>query len=41
MYTLVLAVDMYATVFKKHPFGATLENVYKLVGGSQDETESL
>jgi len=34
---------MYATIFKKDPLGAALENVYKLVGGtsSQDETESL
>jgi Zn-dependent oligopeptidase len=44
-YSLVLAVDMYATVFKKDPLGAALENVYKnkilLVGGSQDEKESL
>jgi hypothetical protein len=36
---------MYATVFKKDPLGAALENVYKnkilLVGGSQDEKESL
>ncbi|KAJ8583194.1 hypothetical protein M405DRAFT_829163 [Rhizopogon salebrosus TDB-379] len=43
-YSLVLAVDMYATVFKD-PLGAALGNVYKnkilLVGGSQDETESL
>jgi hypothetical protein len=42
-YSLVLAVVMYATIFKKDPLGAALENVYKLVGGtsSQDETESL
>jgi hypothetical protein len=44
-YSLVLAVDMHATVFKKDPLGAALENVYKhkilLVGGSQDETVSL
>ncbi|KAJ8594112.1 hypothetical protein M405DRAFT_809627, partial [Rhizopogon salebrosus TDB-379] len=44
-YSLVLAVDMYATVFKKDPLGAALENVYKnkivLVGDSQDETGSL
>ncbi|KAJ8584660.1 hypothetical protein M405DRAFT_826351 [Rhizopogon salebrosus TDB-379] len=36
---------MYAIVFKKGPLGAALQNVYKnrilLVGGSQDETESL
>jgi hypothetical protein len=36
---------MYATVFKKDPLGTALGNVYKkkilLVGGSQDETESL
>jgi hypothetical protein len=36
---------MYATVFKKDPLGAAVENVCKnkilLVGGSQDETESL
>jgi Zn-dependent oligopeptidase len=45
-YSLVLAVDMYATVFKKDPLvGAALENICKnkilLVGGSQDETVSL
>jgi Zn-dependent oligopeptidase len=36
---------MYATVFKKDPLGAALENGYRneilLMGGSQDETESL
>ncbi|KAJ8584659.1 hypothetical protein M405DRAFT_826349, partial [Rhizopogon salebrosus TDB-379] len=44
-YSVVVAVDMDATVFKKDPLGAALGNVYKnkviLVGGSQDETESL
>ncbi|KAJ8581477.1 hypothetical protein M405DRAFT_832349, partial [Rhizopogon salebrosus TDB-379] len=44
-YSLVLAVVMYAIVFKKDPLGAALENGYKnkilLVGVSQDETESL
>jgi hypothetical protein len=44
-YSLVLAVDVYAIVFKKDPLGAALENVYKnkviLVGGSQDETGSM
>jgi hypothetical protein len=43
--SLVLAVVMYAIVFKKDPLGAALENGYKnkilLVGVSQDETEPL
>ena len=41
-YSLVPALDMYATVFKKNALAAVLGNAYRdkilLVGGSQDET---